>query len=73
MGHAPAKDAFTQTKAEKVAPDTRPWAEKYGPASLEEVMVHKKKVADVQGWLYGVLQGRDPKVNIQHFLTSNFG
>ena len=70
VGHAPAKDAFTQTQVEKDVPDTRTWAEKYGPASLEELMVHKKKVADVRGWLEGVLQGSDHKVDIQHSITS---
>lgn len=41
--------------------DTRPWADRYGPTSLEELVVHKKKVADVRGWLEGVYYGRSTK------------
>lgn len=40
----------------------RPWADRYGPTNLEELQVHKKKVADVQRWLSDVLNGRDPRV-----------
>jgi hypothetical protein len=40
----------------------RPWADRYGPANLEELAVHKKKVADVHKWLGEVLNGRDPRV-----------
>lgn len=40
----------------------RPWADRYGPANLEELAVHKKKVADVQKWLGEVLNGRDSRV-----------
>lgn len=42
--------------------DTRPWSDRYGPVSLEELAVHKKKVADVRDWLYNVFQGRSKKV-----------
>ncbi|KAL8813723.1 MAG: hypothetical protein Q9223_000479 [Gallowayella weberi] len=38
--------------------DTRPWADRYGPVSLEELAVHKKKVADVSNWLHGVFRRR---------------
>jgi cell cycle checkpoint protein len=41
--------------------DRRPWTEKYGPISLEELAVHKKKVADVRTWLTDVLSGRSRK------------
>jgi cell cycle checkpoint protein len=41
---------------------SRPWAERFAPTSLEELAVHKKKVADVQNWLTAVLQGRDRRV-----------
>ncbi|KAF2035700.1 cell cycle checkpoint protein RAD17 [Setomelanomma holmii] len=41
--------------------DRRPWTEKYGPASLEELAVHKKKVADVRAWLSDVYGGRGRK------------
>ena len=42
--------------------DTRPWAERFEPRSLEELAVHKKKVSDVRSWLENVLQGRERKV-----------
>ncbi|PQE04151.1 hypothetical protein CJF31_00003263 [Rutstroemia sp. NJR-2017a BVV2] len=38
--------------------DMRPWAEKFGPVNLEELGVHKKKVADVRLWLDNVMEGR---------------
>ncbi|KAL8712417.1 MAG: hypothetical protein Q9220_003265 [cf. Caloplaca sp. 1 TL-2023] len=41
--------------------DTRPWAERYGPNSIEELAVHKKKVADVREWLHNALQGNSGK------------
>lgn len=62
VGKAAAKEASTQTTTSTKCRDRRPWAEKYGPTSLEELMVHKKKVADVRGWLDGVLLGREGKV-----------
>ena len=42
--------------------DLRPWAERYGPLDVEELVVHKKKVADVQGWLEMFVQGQNQKV-----------
>lgn len=42
--------------------DSRPWAEKFGPNDLEELVVHKKKVSDVRNWLESVFQGRERKV-----------
>lgn len=42
--------------------DLRPWAERYGPITLEEVMVHKKKIADVRTWLENCIQNRGHKV-----------
>lgn len=41
--------------------DYRPWAERYAPNSLDEIAVHKKKVADVQRWLADSLAGRSSK------------
>lgn len=38
--------------------DQRPWSERFGPANLDELVVHKKKVADVRRWLDDVLTGR---------------
>lgn len=42
--------------------DGKPWAEKYPPTSLEELAVHKKKVADVRTWLEHVFERRSRKV-----------
>lgn len=42
--------------------DLRPWAERYGPITLEEVMVHKKKVAEVRTWLENCIHNRGHKV-----------
>lgn len=41
--------------------DRRPWTEKYGPVLLDELAVHKKKVADVRTWLTDVFSGRQRK------------
>jgi cell cycle checkpoint protein len=41
--------------------DTRPWTEKYSPASLDDVVVHKKKIADVRTWLEAALEGKPYK------------
>ncbi|KAL1853260.1 RFC checkpoint protein Rad17 [Diaporthe australafricana] len=38
--------------------DKRPWSERFGPVNLDELVVHKKKVADVRKWLDDVLSGR---------------
>jgi cell cycle checkpoint protein len=38
--------------------DLRPWAERFAPVNLDELAVHKKKVADVRGWLEDVINGR---------------
>lgn len=43
------------------AEDRRPWTDKFGPVSLEELVVHKKKVADVRAWLTDVFSGRSRK------------
>jgi cell cycle checkpoint protein len=39
----------------------RPWSDRYCPTNLEELAVHKKKVADVQRWLADVLSGLDDR------------
>lgn len=41
--------------------DGRPWTEKYGPSSLDELAVHKKKASDVRTWLEDVYNGRQRK------------
>ncbi|KAJ6445922.1 cell cycle checkpoint protein [Purpureocillium lavendulum] len=38
--------------------DLRPWSERFGPRNLDELAVHKKKVADVRRWLEDVMAGR---------------
>lgn len=38
--------------------DLRPWSERFGPINLDELAVHKKKVADVRRWIEGVLSGQ---------------
>lgn len=42
--------------------DTRPWAQRFAPRSLDELAVHKKKVADVRAWLEDVFSGKNPCV-----------
>ncbi|KAH3240171.1 hypothetical protein KXW23_006521 [Aspergillus fumigatus] len=39
-----------------------PWAQKYSPVSLNELAVHKKKVADVQSWLSDALCAFEKKL-----------
>jgi cell cycle checkpoint protein len=41
--------------------DQRPWTERFGPISLEELAVHKKKVQDVKSWLHRVASGQERK------------
>ncbi|CAJ2513824.1 Uu.00g019430.m01.CDS01 [Anthostomella pinea] len=38
--------------------DQRPWSERFGPINLDELAVHKRKVADVRRWLEDVMAGR---------------
>ncbi|OLN85361.1 Cell cycle checkpoint protein RAD17 [Colletotrichum chlorophyti] len=38
--------------------DLRPWSERFAPVNLDELAVHKRKVADVRKWLEDVLAGR---------------
>lgn len=44
--------------------DGRPWAQRYGPANLDEIAVHKRKVADVRRWLEDVFAGRRKEVSV---------
>ncbi|KAL1980892.1 hypothetical protein VTN96DRAFT_3349 [Rasamsonia emersonii] len=39
--------------------DGRPWPERYAPSNLDELAVHKKKVADVRNWLADVFAGKN--------------
>ncbi|KAI8630521.1 cell cycle checkpoint protein RAD17 [Xylariaceae sp. FL1651] len=38
--------------------EQRPWSERFAPVNLDELAVHKKKVADVRKWLEDVMAGR---------------
>ncbi|KAJ5609896.1 hypothetical protein N7528_009162 [Penicillium herquei] len=38
--------------------DTRPWSQRFAPSNLDELVVHKRKVADVQRWLEDAFAGR---------------
>ncbi|KAG6031417.1 hypothetical protein E4U41_007579 [Claviceps citrina] len=38
--------------------ELRPWSDRFGPRNLDELAVHKRKVADVRKWLDDVLTGR---------------
>ena len=58
------EDKLFFTSAGLVDVDPRPWAERFGPRSLEELAVHKKKVSDIRNWLENVLQGWGRKVGM---------
>lgn len=64
---APSKSSSTGLKFLKppkptntagVDDELRPWPERFGPRNLDELAVHKKKVADVRRWLDDVMTGR---------------
>ncbi|KAG6005417.1 hypothetical protein E4U21_000197 [Claviceps maximensis] len=38
--------------------ELRPWSDRFGPRTLDELAVHKKKIADVRTWLDNVMTGR---------------
>jgi cell cycle checkpoint protein len=46
------------TSSSSVDDDLRPWSERFAPTNLDELAVHKKKVADVRKWLHDVVGGR---------------
>ncbi|KAI6265405.1 hypothetical protein MCOR27_007060 [Pyricularia oryzae] len=48
----------TQAAAREDDDELRPWSERFGPANLDELAVHKRKVADVRRWLEDVMDGR---------------
>ena len=62
----------TQPVSHTAEADYRPWSDKYGPKSLDELAVHKKKVSDVQRWLSDVLAGRDQRVCYPYLLRTNW-
>jgi len=53
-----AKTRTTSTAPQPQPYDPRPWIERYGPYDLSDLVVHKKKVADVRKWLEEALQGQ---------------
>jgi cell cycle checkpoint protein len=42
--------------------DKRPWVVQFGPSSLDELAVHKRKVGDVRNWLEAAYNGKRQKV-----------
>ncbi|OQD63009.1 hypothetical protein PENPOL_c010G08609 [Penicillium polonicum] len=55
-GNGTAKEQLAAQPAGE--PDRRPWAQRFAPANLGELAVHKKKVSDVQHWLEDAFAGR---------------
>ena len=69
---APEPRISSVVESRSTALDLRPWAEKYGPNNLEELMIHKKKVSDVRHWLENVLWGQYCKVrSFQAFVVQS--
>ncbi|KAM7196061.1 cell cycle checkpoint protein RAD17 [Rhypophila sp. PSN 637] len=58
MPPKPAASGGTTKSANASPDDTRPWSERFGPVNLDELAVHKRKVADVRKWLDDVMAGR---------------
>jgi cell cycle checkpoint protein len=44
------------------AVSSKPWTDEYAPVDLTELVVHKKKVMDVQTWLGDYFAGRERSV-----------
>ncbi|KAL8868464.1 MAG: hypothetical protein Q9174_004975, partial [Haloplaca sp. 1 TL-2023] len=61
LGNRTAEAKKTKEASPSVGDDSRPWADRYGPTSIEELAVHKKKVVDVRDGLQKVLEGRSKK------------
>lgn len=52
-----------QRKAPEVEWDNdRPWAQRFSPSNLDELAVHKKKIADVRSWLETAFTGSNRRV-----------
>ncbi|KAI0490079.1 cell cycle checkpoint protein RAD17 [Xylaria cf. heliscus] len=49
---------FSTLEDENADDERRPWSERFGPTNLDELAVHKKKVADVRRWLEDVMAGK---------------
>lgn len=54
----------TQTQVSSGTEELQPWSERFPPLGLDELAVHKRKVADVQRWLEDVFLGRNRRVCI---------
>ena len=65
LGNSPATVNKTEQGSKQTGGHSRPWADRYGPISTEELAVHKKKVADVRDWLESVFSGQSKKVSPQ--------
>ncbi|KAL8736518.1 MAG: hypothetical protein Q9181_002412 [Wetmoreana brouardii] len=61
LGDGVRKEGKDQKAPNPRSNETRPWADRYGPISFEELAVHKKKVADLRDWLQSVFEGRSKK------------
>lgn len=68
---APVKRTERATPAEET--DRRPWSEKYAPHLIDQLAVHKKKVADVRDWLSAALSGRSRHVSFDTCLLIGDG
>lgn len=53
----------SQSPAQSVEADKRPWAQRFAPSNLDELAVHKRKVSDVQNWLEDAFSGRRREVS----------
>ncbi|PGH11812.1 hypothetical protein AJ80_06970 [Polytolypa hystricis UAMH7299] len=51
-------DTTLPTSTPLITEGSRPWAEEFGPTTLDELAVHKRKVTDVQNWLVDVFTQR---------------
>ncbi|KKA29981.1 hypothetical protein TD95_002984 [Thielaviopsis punctulata] len=51
-------ESLLSVKKETTDDDLRPWSERFAPQNLDELAVHKRKVADVRRWLSDALDGR---------------
>lgn len=60
-GNGTAKEQLPAQPAGEL--DRRPWAQRFAPANLDELAVHKKKVSDVQHWLEDAFAGRRSEVS----------
>ena len=67
-GSATSTDARKSASVQET--DLRPWAERFSPTNREELVVHKKKVSDVQNWLEKAFQGRERKVRSSTMILS---